>query len=326
MAYLLKKEDFPLFINLLLKSYDVIAPRLQHKMVVFSEIASSREIELGKNAYYPPKKYFLPPVEKMYDYRKKRSLLGGEKDTFEHSFDNKKKVIFGMRMCDVAAVAKMDRFYSKDIPDAYYQARRDNIFIIAMKCDEEENDNCFCSSFEIKDEGYDLYFERVEEGFIVDVKTEKGKSLIDKKVFKASEREVNKDLPVCNKKLTTSNVPLESAAWQKYADKCLSCCACNVVCPTCSCFDMRDSPDLDLRSGKRIKTWDYCQSADFTRVAGNHIFRQGRTERFKHRLLCKFTYFRDNQGEITCTGCGRCITVCPTNVCDIPKILDDLNG
>ncbi len=326
MAYLLKKEDFPLYIKLLLKSYDVVAPTVQRELVVFSEIGSYNEIELGKNAYYPPKKFFFPHLEQMYTYRKKRSILGVGKDAFEHSFDNKKRIVFGMRMCDVSAVAKLDRFYSKDFADPYYQARRDNTYIIALKCDKEENDNCFCSSFEIKDEGYDLYLERVEEGFIVEVKTEKGKSLIDKKIFKASAREVNKGLPQCEKSLSTSNVPLESAAWQKYADKCLSCCACNVVCPTCSCFDMKDSPSLDLKSGQRKRIWDYCQSADFTRVAGNHIFRQGRTERFKHRLLCKFSYFKENQGEMTCTGCGRCVTVCPTNVCDIPKILEDVNG
>jgi len=326
MAYLLKKEDFPLFVKLLLKSYDVVAPVKQGKMTVFSQIGSYKDIDLSRNSYYPPKKYFLPAQENLLKYRKKRALLGGEKDSLDATIDNKKKVIFGMRMCDVSATSKLDKFYTDDIMDQHYRERRDNIFIIALKCETEENDNCFFSSFEFTDSGYDLYFARSDEGFIVEVKTDKGKSLIDKKIFKASARDAGKDLPDCERKLISTKVAVHSPAWQKYADDCLSCCACNIVCPTCSCFDLKDYPNLDLKTGNRKRLWDYCQSADFTKVAGNHIFRQGRTERFKHRLLCKFKYFKENFDEITCTGCGRCVTVCPTNVCDIPKILSDVNG
>jgi sulfhydrogenase subunit beta (sulfur reductase) len=325
MAYLLKKEDFGLFVKLLMKSYDVIAPIKKKKLIVFSEIKSHKEIELDKNSFYPPKKFFLPQKEELFDYKEKKNLLGTKRDVINTIYHNKKKVILGMRMCDVSAVNKMDKFYLGEEEDPYYKERRENTFIIGMKCNSEENDNCFCSSFEHKDTGYDLFIEKTEEGFIVDVSTPKGKSLIDKKIFKASVREVNKDLPVCNKILETKDVPQDSLKWKNHAEKCLSCSACNVVCPTCGCFDIKDYPNLDLKSGKRFRIWDYCQSADYTRVAGNHIFRQGRVERFKHRLLCKFKYFKDNYKETTCTGCGRCVTVCPSDICDIPKVINDIN-
>lgn len=325
MAFLLKKEDFPLFVKLLMKSYDVIAPVEKKNLYVFSEIKSHKEIKLDKNTYYPPKKFFLPQKEDLFKFKKKKTLLGTKKEVIESIFNNKKKVIFGVRMCDVSSINKMDNFYLGEDEDIYYKQRRENIFIIAMKCNSEENDNCFCSSFKHDDTGYDLFFEKIQEGFIVDVKTKKGKDFIDKKIFKASAREVNKDLPICNKRLKTDLIPNDSPKWNKYAEKCLSCSSCNIVCPTCGCFDIKDYPNLDLKSGKRVRIWDYCQSADYTRVAGNHIFRQGRLERFKHRLQCKFTYFKNNFDEITCTGCGRCITVCPADICDIPEIISDLN-
>ncbi len=325
MAYMLKKEDFPIFVNLLMKSYDVIAPQVNGKLVVFSEVKSFDDITLEKNSYYPPKRYFLPPEEDLLRYSRKKSILGGEKDTLETVENGKKKVILGMRMCDVSAVSKMDKFFREGINDPYYEERRENIFIIAMKCRSEENDNCFCSSFDIKDPEYDLFLERTEDGFIVDVGSKKGNSLIDKKIFKASVREAKKDLPDCSLKLKTSAVNRHSKNWDRYSAKCLSCSACNVVCPTCSCFDIKDYPDLDLKSGTRKRIWDYCQSADYTKVAGNHIFRQGRNERFKHRLMCKFSYMMRTIEEITCTGCGRCVTVCPTDVCNIPDILSDIN-
>jgi len=322
---MLKKEDFHLFVNLLMKSYDVVAPTNNKALVVYSKVSSPDQIELGKNSFYPPKKYFLPKAETLLSYQKKKPLIGGEKDNIKQVIDTKKQVILGMRMCDVSAVNHMDHFYLSDYTDPYYKAKRENTFIIALKCNKEDGDNCFCTSFEHKDEGYDLYLEQTEEGFIVDVKTKKGMSLIDKKIFKGSLREANKQLPSCTLKLSTMHIKKDSPAWQKYADKCLSCSACNIVCPTCGCFDIQDKPALDMKSGKRIRVWDFCQSADYTRVAGNHIFRQGRLERFKHRLLCKFEYFKKNFGDVTCTGCGRCITACPTGVCDIPNILSDVN-
>jgi len=326
MAYLLKKEDFPLFVRLLLKSYDVVAPVEKNGLIVFDSIEKYEDIDLSKNSYYPPKKFFLPPKETLFDFRKKRSLLGGEKDIVQNKTSTRKKVILGMRMCDVAAVAMMDKFYQGEIGDAYYNSIRENIFIIAKKCSSVENDNCFCNSFDLKDEGYDLYLEPDTEGHVVEVKTKKGKSLIDKKVFKASAREVNKGLPECELHAPEQNPDKDSGAWEKYSDKCLSCCACNVVCPSCGCFDIKDQTNLNLKSGQRYRIWDYCQSADYTKVAGNHIFRQGRLERFKHRLLCKFDYFKKNYDMTTCTGCGRCITVCPTDVCNIPDILRDTHG
>ena len=323
MAYLLKKEDFPLFVRLLAKSYDVIGPAKKKGLLVFASVNSASELDLSKNTYYPPKQFLFPSEEEILQYRRKRSLLRGIKEKISSSNQSKKQILLGVRMCDVSAIAKMDKFYSDD---PYYQERRQNTYVVALKCNAEENDNCFCSSFVQKDEGYDLYVERVDEGFIVEVKTDKGKSLVDKKVFKASAREVTKGVPVCRKAMELKSVQAASPAWRQYSDKCLSCCACNIVCPTCTCFDIKDMPNLDLLSGVRTRIWDYCQSADYTRVAGNHIFRQGREARFRHRLLCKFQYFKENYDEITCTGCGRCITVCPTDVCDIPKIMGDVNG
>jgi sulfhydrogenase subunit beta (sulfur reductase) len=303
MAYLLKKEDLVPYLRLLLKSYDVAGPTVSGDRTVFSIITDPAMISLERNSYYPPKAHFLPPVEEILSYRRKRSLLRTRREAAQPILESRKKVIFGMRSCDVAAAAYMDKFYSDD-PN--YAARRDGIFVIALKCGKEENDNCFCSSFQFPDEGYDLYFERTEEGFIVDVKTEKGKSLVDKKLFKSSVREVAKGVPECRAKLAGKRVPENL---QVYSDACISCTACNSVCPSCTCFRMSDEPTIDLSAGKRHRSWDYCQAVDFSP--------RDKLARFRHRLLCKFAY------NGSCTGCGRCVTVCPTGVCAISKMVGE---
>ena len=159
MAFLLKKGDMPAYVSVLLKSYDIYAPVVRDDVRVYSQVKAYEDIDLEKNTLYPPKKLFFPPEEAIYSYSKKRGLLGRKKEIIEENMDYPKRIIFGMRMCDVSAIRKMDKFYTEDIQDPYYAKRRENTFIIALKCDTEENDDCFCSSFDIEDEGYDLYLE-----------------------------------------------------------------------------------------------------------------------------------------------------------------------
>jgi sulfhydrogenase subunit beta (sulfur reductase) len=314
MAFMLKKEDFNIFINILLKSYDCIAPVAAKGYSSFEKIEKPSDISLEKNTYYPPKKYLFPREETMFSYTRKKSILGGDKISTKASFESRKRVLIGVRMCDVSAIAMMDRFFDKD---PYYMERRENTYIVALKCQGEEGENCFCSSFEHKDEGYDLFLERIEEGYIVDVKTKKGMSLVDKKLFKSSVREVNKEIPLCTMKLHSKLMKKDFSSESK---KCLSCAACNVVCPTCTCFDIVDTPDP--KSGNRKRVWDYCMSPDFAKTAQGGSPRD-LNGRFSHRLRCKFEFNHKWHNLYTCTGCGRCVTACPTDVCDIPEMLND---
>ena len=59
---------------------------------------------------------------------------------------------------------------------------------------------------------------------------------------------------------------------------------------------------------------------EFTRVAGDHVFRKDREGRFKHRIYHQLDYYKDKYGEFLCTGCGRCIEGCPTRIDFVPII------
>jgi len=79
-----------------------------------------------------------------------------------------------------------------------------------------------------------------------------------------------------------------------------------------------------LRKFQRIKEWDACSYAGYSRMAGGSSPRLGLMERFRHRYLHKFEYFPKNFGFEACTGCGRCIEGCMGKI-DMRKVLKELD-
>jgi len=111
--------------------------------------------------------------------------------------------------------------------------------------------------------------------------------------------------------------------WQEVADRCYSCSSCNLVCPTCFCFDINDDINLDLITGVRGRTWDSCQLPDFAIVAGGYNFRGKRWERVRHRWQRKFLYLYTQYGQPFCMGCGRCSRACTADI-DLVEVSNDL--
>jgi ferredoxin len=116
----------------------------------------------------------------------------------------------------------------------------------------------------------------------------------------------------------------DSKVWEEHGAKCFSCGSCNMVCPTCYCFDVRDCMELNLRHGDRSRFWDGCMLTDFTKVASGEIFREGRGARLRHRTYRKDLYLFEKWGRPFCTGCGRCGTACLTKIVDPLDIENEL--
>ena len=108
----------------------------------------------------------------------------------------------------------------------------------------------------------------------------------------------------------------EHGIWAEQARKCLSCGSCNLVCPTCYCFDVKDDVDISLKTGNRYRTWDGCVLEDFAKVAGDENFREERLQRYRHRFYRKGMYLYDKYGQIACVGCGRCASACLPDIAD----------
>ncbi len=319
MNYFIKKRDLFKLLDKLKKSYEVIAP-VKRDIHRYEPIKSADEIDLNFiNTTYPLKKWFLPAKGELFNF-------SGSKISAKTS--SKKRILFAVRPCDVNALLRMDKLFLDEYVDSYYKSRRQNTILIALNC-SIPGDNCFCTSLGTHklDKGFDLLLTETKAGYIVQLGSEKGRKLIDTKLFTKTTKIPEIKLK-CNKKLTKSDVlklkvSFYHSIWKDEAENCLSCGACTMTCPTCGCFRIVDSPCITINCGSRNREWTSCQLKNFTVVAGGHSFREDRAARLKNRIYHQLEYFKDKFGINMCVGCGRCITNCPTKI-DMTQILKSL--
>jgi len=105
---------------------------------------------------------------------------------------------------------------------------------------------------------------------------------------------------------------LPDSFWEEIGARCIQCSGCNLVCPTCTCFGVRDWRFCDRVERSRI--WDSCQLAGFMKEAGGHNPLGTEALRTRRRIHHKLAADPERWGEISCFLCGRCDKVCPTGI------------
>jgi ferredoxin len=337
----INKDAFIGFVDQLIKGRNVIGVQANGDRFDFAPLDSAKDLRLDyDHTLQPPKKYFLPPVETLLTY----DIGAGYKSVF----DDAKFVLIGVHPYDMVAMNQMDRIFSQDNYDAHYMRRRNNATIIASDV-VTPSKNVFAGSMgtaTVK-EGFDILITDIGDGYLAEIASKKGQELAAKAdgLVAATKSDLKKRQDVwaenqsrLNKhqlKCKPCDIPrlLDKAyshpVWQEKAETCFSCGSCNLVCPTCYCFNVQDYVNWDMKSGSRERAWDGCLLDGFAKVAGGHDFRKNRADRFRHRLYRKGKYVPAKiGGEIACVGCGRCIDAClpdianPVNVYN--RLVDDL--
>ncbi|MFC1501941.1 4Fe-4S dicluster domain-containing protein [bacterium] len=335
-----------------LEDREVIAPIPGHGgEVIFYPIDSIKDVAWDwtySNTVLPPKRFFLPQTEELFHFKKSAK---GFKIT--PIYNDRVRMIFGIRPCDVNALLFLDDFFGggpigcyKPTPDieiyrdTYYAIRRANTFIIAFGC-HQPSENCFCVCCDggpFLKEGFDLQLTQLgEEEYIVEIGSARGLKIIysHEDLFRiATETEGNKFKEIMEsalerfgdaraylskaiKKITLGEVPDE--LWENLGDRCQDCGGCSYVCPTCCCYNVVDVP-VNENEGYRIRTWDSCAFAGFTKMAGGDNPRSEKKDRLRRRFFHKLAYqYITRNKRHGCVGCGRCITTCFANI-SMPEI------
>lgn len=286
----------------------------------------------------PPVKRLSPAREQLFTFQRNAA---GEIE-FTPTLVDGFQVLAGVRPCDLKAIHLMDRVNSEGAADPYYLTRRAQTAIIAHDCLQPCDEHCFCDSagsLRFR-QGADIFLTPLESELLIESFTEQGDDLLRQAGFNRCENpeplKQQAEAQRANPFGRQLQAPLEqiaqsladgwdSAIWQKHVERCFSCGTCNLVCPTCYCFDVHDDFDLqDTSAGERYRTWDSCMLDDFDEVAGGHNFRAEPAARQRHRVKRKFEYLFKQYAEGSfCVGCGRCGHQCTVDI-DIFDIVNDM--
>ena len=231
----------------------------------------------------------------------------------------------------------LDKVFGGDFKDPYYLNRRANTVVVSRGCTTPRA-SCFCTSVgggPFSTEGSDLLLTDIGDEYVVQIVSDKGAKLLDKKgfedagkknldlaagVIKAAEASMGPGVETEGLKEKLDSI-FDDPVWQQLTEKCLGCGICTYLCPTCHCFDIVD--ETVGSGGERIRLWDSCQFPLFTLQASGVNPRPTGKERFRQRMMHKFSYLIDSCGQVGCVGCGRCITECPVNL-DIRQVLNSI--
>jgi len=284
----------------------------------------------------PAKRYFLP-------YREDLASFQFEGDDWQKDVDyniDRPYVLFGLHACDINALNKLDKVLMGSVyPMPYYAAKRKNMFIIGMNCRPQPF--CFCRSMasDTVTHGFDLFLTDIGDRYFVEILSATAYNFL--KTVKTSEPDEHDHVQYMkvtaekNKKFTAHvdtsdltkilDMEFQSPVWKQWGDKCLACGTCANVCPTCYCYGVEETVNIDLKGARKTKTLYSCNVIDFAEVAGGHNFRPERATRLKYRYYHKHRGFVEAFEESLCVGCGRCGEACLAEI-TVPEVIASVRG
>lgn len=337
----IQKENWQKLINTLIKenNQEVIGVTRKNNNYVFENLNDANELclDYDKPTLLPPgKKYLLPHKETLIKFRNASSEIVNEEKSI---------ILIGIHPYDLWAIKVMDAVFMSEPIDRNYAKKRKNTFIIGVNY-LNPHSNSFCASMntdEIND-GFDLLLTDMDKKYIVTVGSENGEKFIDKYI-KYTEEATTVDQLLLNNSLSKVKgkyklaMPIKkndlpkflekeynNPFWMEIAKKCFSCGKCNLVCPTCVCFNIEDKSELNLKEGVRERGWHACALTEFAQVALGHNFREKTEQRLRHRIYRKLSYIVTSYGINGCVGCGRCINSCKAEIASPVEIIKKLKG
>ena len=347
---LLHRTNFPQLLQGLISSgYRILGPTLSQGAVQWREIRAVEDLPVGWNDHQEPGHYRLEPDNhpryfnvvhgpeslKPLTFAPRETLLVLDRhnNTFsarEIEPDSRPTALLGARACDLAGLAVQDNIFVKGpYPDPYYRQRRNNLFLITVNC-TRAHPTCFCASMETGPrarKGYDLCLTEADDDFVIEAGSEAGVKVLEQiPCSPATKERINHDearIAACAdsqiRSLPQAALPdalydaHDHPRWNQVAARCLSCTNCTMVCPTCFCHGVEETPSLDHQQSEHTRVWDSCFTPDHGYIHGKN-FRPTTKDRYRMWLTHKLATWIDQFGTSGCVGCGRCITWCPVGI------------
>jgi len=208
-----------------------------------------------------PKVIGFPQLESLFEFR------GGK--LTETVQPPRKKLLFGLRACDLKGILFMDEFFKRSFQDIYYLNRSADRLLVLVGCKRPPRD-CFCTSaktgpflplagsFDKPEESdFDLQMVDIGDVYVVEIGSRKAEEFVNtySKFFdRASEKMVaqSKEAKCAAEQAVSLKVDFDKAIknfcqdkvpeeiYERLAQRCIYCGGCLYVCPTCTCFNVFD--------------------------------------------------------------------------------------
>jgi sulfhydrogenase subunit beta (sulfur reductase) len=321
---LIRKDSLEKLFDILKQnSKKVYAPSSKNGKISFKEAESFSAIVTDYvQTSQSSKDIAFPRTEKILDYSKNKEGMSVKGTDLKNLPE---VILWGVRPCDAVGIGELSSIFNWDYKDEIYNNRLSQVTVLGFSCSKSD-EYCFCTSVggnPGNTPGSDILFTRLgEDGdYLAEVLTEKGLSVvnlasnlfgetnnIEKEKFLA-EVPVRFNHEEIREKLDKF---FESKEWIEQSLRCLGCGACAYVCPTCACFDIQD--EAHGKNGSRVRCWDSCGFSHFTLHTSGHNPREVQSERWRQRIMHKFSYMPERLSVYGCTGCGRCSRACPVDM------------
>jgi sulfhydrogenase subunit beta (sulfur reductase) len=345
------------------KGYRIVGPMVRDGSVVWETVRSVSDLPIGWRDQQEPGRYRLeqtgshevfgvvhgPQSLKQFVFAPREPLLQIERT--KNGFvtrptlpQSEKVAVIGARACDLAGLAIQDRIFLKDAyRDPYYATRREGLFVITVNCTRALS-TCFCASMETgprAKHGFDLALTEVDNQLLIEAGSGAGREVLASLLFtRASEEQIaeaDTRVDACAqsqvRRLDHSRLPQalydahEHPRWDEVASRCLACANCTMVCPTCFCHTVEETPDLSYQHTTHVRLWDSCFTQEHGYIHGKNV-RPTIKDRYRMWLTHKLASWIDQFGTSGCVGCGRCITWCPVGIDlteELPALLTSVN-
>lgn len=306
----------------------VVAPVTHGEKVEYRLLSAEAPLPTGLGKGLPqhsPKDAWFPRSETVLRIRRD----GREFTVEDPATEFPAVVVFGARPCDAAAPEVLAPLFGWDYHDPFFEERRKKLAFVVLACQAPVDSACFCTSVGIDPAGDgwgDVLLTELSDGtFLAEAHTDAGRELLagipeaQRNLVAAQPAEV-RGLREAARQAVPRRFEVEDVRqaltrrfgdplWERAARSCVACGTCAFVCPTCHCFDLQD--EMTGCEGIRQKNWDACAFPLFTLHTSGHNPRPDQGSRWRQRLSHKFRYFPEKFGHALCTGCGRCLRLCP---------------
>ncbi len=311
MKLLSDKQLFTLFTSLE-PTWDVRLPVcLPDGTRALGTLADGPPALLGGSLPAKPTAIFFPQEEQIFTASKGK--------VHSPALHERPLFVAGFTSSDLACLRFIDRFFADEPQDDLYFRRRQTALVAAI--------TGWCgpggSFMKMTGGACDLEFVRDAEGWLLISHSERGKQAAKEIPDNDNQQRVEALLQVSATLVDNDDLLQRASAllraervpdqfWNEIGDRCILCTGCNLVCPTCTCFGLRDW--RYTAQVERTRIWDSCQLEGFMREAGGHNPLGTEASRSRRRVHHKLAADLLRWGEISCFLCGRCDATCPTGI------------